>query len=87
MGLYVQGQNSTSREFRHRSVDDFDLNGRLITEQVDSGKVVTHGGQKIDLGRDSVINPNDIQEFLRQKRKNTPTYRYVIYQIPWEIKI
>ena len=75
MGLYVQGQNSTSR---CKSVDDFELNGKLITEEVGNGiNVVIQDGQEIDLGRDSVINPNDIQEFLRQKRKNTPTYRYV----------
>ena len=76
MGLYVQGQNSTSR---CKSVDDFELNGKLITEEVGNGiNVVIQDGQEIDLGRDSVINPNDIQEFLRQKRKNTPTYRYVL---------
>ena len=72
MGLYVQGQNSTSRR---KSVDDVELNGTLITEKPSNGGVLIQGGHKIDLGRDSVINPNDIQEFLRQKRKNTRTYR------------
>ena len=66
MGLYVQGRNNSSnRGFRRNSIGDLDLNGEEVKDN----------GQKIDLGRDRVINPNDIQAILRKKRKETSIYR------------
>ena len=61
MGLYVQGHNNSSRDFRCRSIDDLED--------------IKDDGIKIDLGRDSVINPDDVQAILKQKRKDTSVYR------------
>ena len=65
MGLYVQKENHSHRDLRRKSVDDLD------------GDEIEDDGKSIDLGRDSVINPDDILAILRKQRKETTTYRYM----------
>lgn len=78
MGVYsrnVLGERSNSIDHHRESVDHHRGSIDYISEDF-TRKVHVGNGKHIDIGRDSVVDPNDIATILRKKAKESkPLYR------------